>query len=101
MSAIGLSACFAGAGLTGAVCPACFAGAGLPDSGQDYSVLSESSGCGSAVCNSGSAVEAGINNFTDLIIQDMCELAAGSACASASAAAAPAAQSAPAQLWAC
>ena len=24
MSAIGLSACFAGAGLTGAVCPACF-----------------------------------------------------------------------------
>ena len=97
------------------------ADSGLPDSGQDYSVLpdsaqadsvlsdsvwsesvlSESSGCGSAVYDSGSAVEAGINNFTDLIIQDMCELAAGSACASASAAAAPAAQSAPVQLWAC
>ena len=78
------------------------AGSGLSDSGQDYSVLSESSGCGSAVYDSGSAVEAEINNFTDLIIQDMCELAAGSACASASAAAAaPAAQSAPVQLWAC
>ena len=87
------------------------ADSGLPDSGQDYSVLpdsgqadsvlSDSSGCGSAVYDSGSAVEAGINNFTDLIIQDMCELAAGSACASASAAAAPAAQSAPAQLWTC
>ena len=77
------------------------AGSGLSDSGQDYSVLSESSGCGSAVYDSCSAVEAGINNFTDLIIQDMCELAAGSACASASAAAAPAAQSAPVQLWAC
>ena len=76
------------------------AGSGLSDSGQDYSVLSDSSGCGSAVYDSGSAVEAEINNFTDLIIQDMCELAAGSACASA-AAAAPAAQSAPAQLWAC
>ncbi|MEE0941005.1 MAG: calcium-binding protein, partial [Bifidobacteriaceae bacterium] len=97
------------------------ASSGLSDSGQDYSVLpdsaqadsvlsysvwsesvlSESSGCGSAVYDSGSAVEAGINSFTDLIIQDMCELAAGSACASASAAAAPAAQSAPVQLWAC
>ena len=34
------------------------ADSGLSDSGQDYSVLSESSGCGSAVCNSGSSVEA-------------------------------------------
>ena len=41
------------------------ADSGLSDSGQDYSVLSESSGCGSAVYDSCSAVEAGINNFTD------------------------------------